>query len=51
MDKSFDKFEIYVLRNIFTVPDDLVNYMRLGHYEVCSINFERWRMAIRFWRY
>lgn len=34
MDKSFDKFEIYVLRNIFTVPDDLVNYMRLGHYEV-----------------
>jgi hypothetical protein len=35
VDKSFDKFEIYVLRNIFTVPDDLVNYMRLGHYEVC----------------
>lgn len=37
VDKSFDKFEIYVLRNIFTVPDELVNYMRLNHYEVCRI--------------
>ncbi|PCH03399.1 Centromere protein Mis12 [Penicillium occitanis (nom. inval.)] len=38
VDKSFDKFEIYVLRNIFTVPDDLVNYMRLGHYENLSFS-------------
>lgn len=38
VDRSFDKFEIYVLRNILTVPDDIVNYMKLGHYEVrqCS---------------
>ncbi|OKL56035.1 hypothetical protein UA08_08712 [Talaromyces atroroseus] len=38
VDKSFDKLEIYVLRNIFTVPDDLVNYMKLGHYENLSFS-------------
>ena len=35
VDKTFDKFEIYALRNILTVPDDLAPWMRLGHYEVC----------------
>lgn len=34
VDKTFDKMEIYVLRNILTVPDDLVDWIRLGHYEV-----------------
>ncbi|KAH1676160.1 hypothetical protein KXV79_008526 [Aspergillus fumigatus] len=34
VDKAFDKFEIYVLRNIFTVPDDLLNYIRLSHHEL-----------------
>lgn len=34
VDKNFDKFEIYVLRNILSVPADLVSWMRLGHYEV-----------------
>ncbi|KAL9129317.1 MAG: hypothetical protein Q9217_002188 [Psora testacea] len=33
VDKSFDKFEIYTLRNILTVPDDLTKWIRLGHYE------------------
>ncbi|OJJ45753.1 hypothetical protein ASPZODRAFT_68712 [Penicilliopsis zonata CBS 506.65] len=33
VDKSFDKFEIYVLRNIFTVPEDLTGWVRLAHYE------------------
>ncbi|KAL8834994.1 MAG: hypothetical protein Q9170_003515 [Blastenia crenularia] len=33
VDKTFDKFEIYTLRNILTVPDDLAPWMRLGHYE------------------
>ncbi|KAL2001816.1 hypothetical protein VTN02DRAFT_1191 [Thermoascus thermophilus] len=33
VDKAFDKFEIYVLRNILTVPEDLVDWVRLGHYE------------------
>ncbi|CRG89209.1 Protein RDR1 [Talaromyces islandicus] len=38
VDRSFDKFEIYVLRNILTVPEDLVNYMKLGHYETLSFS-------------
>ncbi|KAF6231784.1 hypothetical protein HO173_010086 [Letharia columbiana] len=33
VDKSFDKFEIYTLRNILTIPDDLSPWMRLAHYE------------------
>ncbi|KAL2006835.1 hypothetical protein VTN00DRAFT_9503 [Thermoascus crustaceus] len=33
VDKAFDKFEIYVLRNILTVPEDLLGWVRLGHYE------------------
>ncbi|KAL8698358.1 MAG: hypothetical protein Q9201_006615 [Fulgogasparrea decipioides] len=35
VDKTFDRFEIYTLRNILTVPDELAPWMRLGHYEVC----------------
>ena len=34
VDKAFDKFEIWTLRNILTIPDDLAPYVRLGHYEV-----------------
>lgn len=34
VDKAFDKFEIYVLRNILTVPEDLLFWVRLKHYEV-----------------
>lgn len=37
VDKAFDKFEIYVLRNIFTVPEDLLSWVRLKHYEVCHL--------------
>ena len=37
VDKSFDKFEIYVLRNILTVPEDLVNWLRLDHYAVSGL--------------
>ncbi|CAL8574670.1 hypothetical protein XPA_000625 [Xanthoria parietina] len=33
VDKTFDKFEIYTLRNILTVPDELAPWMRLAHYE------------------
>lgn len=33
-DKNFDKFEIYVLRNVLSVPANLVNWIRLSHYEV-----------------
>ena len=41
VDKSFDKFEIYTLRNILTIPDDLAPWMRLAHYEVYQLRFER----------
>jgi kinetochore protein Mis12/MTW1 len=37
VDKAFDKFEIYVLRNILTVPADLLSWVRLKHYEVCRV--------------
>lgn len=37
VDKAFDKFEIYVLRNILTVPEDLISWVRLRHYEVGDI--------------
>ncbi|KAI1804399.1 Mis12 protein-domain-containing protein [Daldinia bambusicola] len=34
IDRNFDKFEIYVLRNILTVrPPDVRNWIRLSHYE------------------
>ncbi|KAL2853362.1 Mis12 protein-domain-containing protein [Aspergillus pseudoustus] len=38
VDKAFDKFEIFVLRNIFRVPDDLMGWIRLKHYENISLN-------------
>jgi kinetochore protein Mis12/MTW1 len=34
VDKNFDKFEIYVLRNILSVPEELAGWIRLSHYEV-----------------
>ncbi|RDW90240.1 MIND complex subunit MTW1 [Aspergillus mulundensis] len=38
VDKAFDKFEIFVLRNIFRVPDDLMGWIRLKHYENILLN-------------
>ena len=42
VDKAFDKFEIYLLRNILTVPEDLLSWVKLKHYEVrkCSLTTE-----------
>jgi kinetochore protein Mis12/MTW1 len=34
VDKNFDKLEIYVLRNVLHVDEELVPWVRLGHYEV-----------------
>lgn len=41
VDKNFDKFELYALRNIFTVPSDLVRegWVRLTHHE--GIEFQQ----------
>lgn len=35
VDKSFDKYELYVLRNIFVIPFDLITegWIRLGHHQ------------------
>ena len=33
VDKNFDKFEIYVLRNILSVPEELATCVKLSHYD------------------
>lgn len=33
LDRNFDKFELYSLTNLFSVHADLVNWIRLSHYE------------------
>ncbi|ETN46861.1 uncharacterized protein HMPREF1541_01050 [Cyphellophora europaea CBS 101466] len=37
VDKNFDRFEIYVLRNILCVPSDLTNWIQLQHYQNISL--------------
>ncbi|RWA03593.1 hypothetical protein EKO27_g11514 [Xylaria grammica] len=40
IDRNFDKFELYVLRNIFTVrPLELCNWIRLSHYDGLDFSF------------
>ena len=34
VDRNFDKLEIYLLRGVFTIPPDIVGWVRLAHYEV-----------------
>jgi len=34
VDRNFDAFELYVLRNVFNVPDDVDGYLRLQHHQV-----------------
>ncbi|KAF3288260.1 hypothetical protein TWF970_005341 [Orbilia oligospora] len=33
VDKAYDQFEVYVLRNIFSVPPDIRDWMRLRHHD------------------
>ncbi|KAF3926210.1 hypothetical protein ABW21_db0208882 [Orbilia brochopaga] len=33
VDKAYDQFEVYVLRNIFSVPVDVRDWMRLRHHD------------------
>ncbi|KAH0538437.1 hypothetical protein FGG08_004985 [Glutinoglossum americanum] len=33
IDRDFDKLEIYALRNVFNVPEDVLDWMKLRHYE------------------
>ena len=37
VDRNFDAFELYVLRNVFNVPDDVDGYLRLAHHQVRSV--------------
>lgn len=37
IDKNFDRLEIYALRNILSVPDNVEDWIRLTHYE--GLNF------------
>ncbi|EPS39029.1 hypothetical protein H072_7197 [Dactylellina haptotyla CBS 200.50] len=39
VDKAYDQFEVYVLRNIFSVPQDIRDWMRLRHHD--NINLIR----------
>jgi kinetochore protein Mis12/MTW1 len=36
VDRNFDAFELYVLRNVFNVPEDVDGFLRLGHHQVRS---------------
>ena len=42
VDKDFDKLEIYVLRNILVIPDEVVNWIKLGHYEVLQLRYRHY---------
>jgi kinetochore protein Mis12/MTW1 len=35
IDRNFDAFELYVLRNVFNVPAEVDGYIRLEHHKVC----------------
>ena len=35
VDRNFDAFELYVLRNVFNVPEEVEGYLRLKHHQVC----------------
>ncbi|RDL40398.1 Uncharacterized protein BP5553_00377 [Venustampulla echinocandica] len=38
IDKNFDKLEVYSLRNILSVPPEVRDWVRLGHYEGLSFS-------------
>ncbi|KAF3926837.1 hypothetical protein ABW20_dc0102250 [Dactylellina cionopaga] len=37
VDKAYDQFEVYVLRNIFSVPPDVRDWMRLRHHDKINL--------------
>lgn len=39
VDRNFDAFELYVLRNVFNFSEEVDGYLRLGHH-----------LVFRFWR-
>jgi len=47
VDRNFDAFELYVLRNVFNVPDEVDGYLRLQHHQV-DLSYG-WRIDFRDW--
>ena len=39
VDRNFDAFELYVLRNVFNVPEEVEGYLRLQHHQVQPTKF------------
>jgi kinetochore protein Mis12/MTW1 len=51
VDKNFDRLEIWTLRNVLCLPrgeEELVNWVRLGHYEVSCMPCVRFRPVLGF---
>lgn len=46
IDRHFDLYEIYVLRNTFQIPTDLIPYMVLKHQVRSSGSATRWSQAL-----
>ena len=42
VDKAFDGFELFVLRNVFNVPPDARDWVRLRHHEVSGRSIMRY---------
>jgi kinetochore protein Mis12/MTW1 len=52
VDRNFDAFELYVLRNVFNVPEEVEGYLRLQHHQVWPIRFsEKLILGIGFYDY
>jgi kinetochore protein Mis12/MTW1 len=52
VDRNFDAFELYVLRNVFNVPEEVEGYLRLQHHQVWPIRFsEKFILGIGFYDY
>ena len=52
VDRNFDAFELYVLRNVFNVPEEVEGYLRLQHHqvfprEIGRVDFRDWILRLR----
>ena len=46
IDRNFDAFELYALRNIFNIPEELTGWMRLSHHKVRALSSIRGFLTI-----
>ena len=52
IDRNFDKLEIYLLRSVLAIPEEVAPWIRLEHYEVrtarpFAVNFDRHERCCR----